>query len=71
MVLSHSDRQLLKTLKQRSRFHLTAFKVKRKHQRPGPFTEEQIVLYTALVDLERSAGLLLETTSQKGPGKNG
>lgn len=65
MVLTNADRQLFQTLKERTRCLLTQAKRARKYKPASNFDSSELTTLTALCDLERSAGLLLDTEEAK------
>lgn len=62
MKLNQTDRQLLQTLKERSRCLLTQAKKDRKYQPASNFSERELATLSALCDLERASAVLLNNT---------
>lgn len=57
--VSERDRRGLEWVKMQARSWLTQAKRRRKYRPPGPYTEDEMALFSALIEMERAAKALL------------
>lgn len=58
--VSDRDRRGLEWIRMQARSWLTQAKRRRKYRPQGPYTEDEMAVFTALIDLEKAAKALLE-----------
>lgn len=64
--LSFRDRAGLEWLQQRASYWLRAMARRRKHLPPGPYSEDELTIGSALIELEKAAAILLGDEKRDG-----